>query len=154
MSLHTELGLTGAYDYKDASPTALPGGLSGFSSRSTSIMPPALLEAADRGAADSIHKTLNLEPEETVIGPGMRIIKRWFVLQAHPVSTSFVNVQIKRHMIFSQRFGKHQAVFHRNDGVLESRPDKTRRGLGCDLKFIGKESHQFRRRVVPQQIIF
>ena len=30
MSLHTELGLTGAYNYKDAAPTALPGGLSGF----------------------------------------------------------------------------------------------------------------------------
>jgi hypothetical protein len=26
MSLHTELGLTGAYDYKDSAPTALPGG--------------------------------------------------------------------------------------------------------------------------------
>lgn len=30
MSLHTELGLTGAFDYKDSALTALPGGLSGF----------------------------------------------------------------------------------------------------------------------------
>ena len=30
MSLPTELGLTGAHDYKDTAPTALPEGLGGF----------------------------------------------------------------------------------------------------------------------------
>src|SRR5271170_5697855 len=48
-----------------------------------------------------IHKIVFLEPQQAVICPRMRVGKRRFVFQAHAVSALFVNVQIKRHMIFS-----------------------------------------------------
>src|SRR5208282_394882 len=50
---------------------------------------------------------LLLQPEQTVAGPRMRMRERRFVLQPHAVSALLVNVQIERHMVFSQRLGEH-----------------------------------------------
>src|SRR5665213_3751888 len=72
-----------------------------------------------------IHKISGFEPEQTIIRPRMRMIEWRLVRQAHAVSALFINLQRERHMVFPQRSGEHQRVFHRHGLVLERRPQKT-----------------------------
>ena len=90
-----------------------------------------------------IHETLLFQPEQTVARPRMRIRKWGFVFQSHAMPAFLVDVQVKRHVIFPQRLGEQQAVFHRHGFILERGPEETRRRVRRHLQFVGKQLDQF-----------
>lgn len=75
------------------------------------------------------------------------------IVQADTVAAFFINVQVKRHVVFAQGLGKHQAVLHRHGSILIGAPDKTRRRVGLDLQLAGDIFRQSTFRMWPQKII-
>src|SRR5690348_5460278 len=83
-----------------------------------------------RGGQDSLfHESLLPQPEQTVVCPGMRMRERRLVGESQAVPALLIDVQVKGHMIFSQGFRKHQAVFHGYGLVLVGAPEETRGGI-------------------------
>lgn len=76
-----------------------------------------------------------------------------FVAQPHSVPAFFINVQREGNVVFSQGFREHHGVFHRHGLVFKRRPEKTRRRVGGDLKFAGKEFFKFGAGVGANQIV-
>ena len=111
-------------------------------------------EGRARACEWSVDEFLRLKPNQTVGGPGMGMGKRRLVGQTHAVTAFLVDVQREGDVVFSERRREEHAVFHRHGSVLESGPDETRGGVGCDLEFVGKKLHEFGRGIGAEHAPF
>ena len=64
------------------------------------------------------------EPEKAFVGPRQRVVKGRFIAQTHSMFAILVNEQLKRHVVFPERFSKEHAVFHRGDLVGKGCPEE------------------------------
>ncbi len=92
-------------------------------------------------------KAIFLEPEETILGPGMPIG------QTNAMPAILIDMQIKGHSCFSEPVSKLETILHRNSLILPGMPDKTGWSVRADLQFIGKRPNQGWIGLITQQIL-